>query len=135
MSTLDLRAEIRAELARLAAVLPENRPPALDGPLFTTPLVGFAAADDPLFIRYREVVGPFHRTPGEWLAVAATVICWILPIAAATRACNRAQTDEPSREWAVTRTFGEACNNRLREEPAAWLLARGHAALAPVLQP
>lgn len=135
MSTLDLRAEIRAELARLVAVLPENRHPALDGPLFTTPLVGFAVADDPLFIRYREVVGPFHRTPGEWLAGAATVICWILPIAAATRASNRAQTDEPSQEWAVTRTFGEACNNRLREELAAWLQARGHAALAPVLQP
>lgn len=135
MTAIDPSAAIRTELARLVATLPENRHPDLDEPLFLPPLVGFAAADDPLFVTYKEVVGPFHRTPQEWLATAGTVICWILPIAAGTRASNRAQPTEPSRQWAITRTFGEACNNRLREELVAWLHNRGHAALAPVLHP
>jgi len=129
------RESIRAELARLVATLPENRHPELADPLFNGPLVGFAAAGDPLFIRYQEIIGPFHRTPGQWLGSAGTVICWILPIAAATRASNRRQKDEPSRDWAITRTFGEACNNRLREELVAWLQLRGHTAVAPVLHP
>lgn len=135
MTASALKASLRSELERLVATVAENRHADLDGRLFTAPLVGFAAADDLLFERYREVIGPFHRTPHEWLAGAATVICWILPIAAPTRASNRVQEEAPSREWAITRTFGEQCNNRLREELAAWLQARGHAAVAPVLHP
>jgi epoxyqueuosine reductase QueG len=135
------REAISAELARLVATLPENRHVDLPEPIFSPPLVGFASAGDLLFERYREVIGPFHRTPLEWLQAAGqaaaqgTVISWILPIAAATRISNRAQTAEPSREWAITRTFGEACNNRLREELVKWLGNRGHAAVAPVLHP
>jgi epoxyqueuosine reductase QueG len=138
---IDLGVAIRRELARLVATLAENRHPELVDPIFSAPLVGFAAADDPLFARYREVVGPFHRTPHEWLqavgheAPTGTVISWILPIAAATRASNRTQDEEPSRAWAITRTFGEICNNRLREQLVAWLVARGHIAVAPVLHP
>ena len=127
--------DIRAELGDLLAALPENGHPDLQGPIFGPPLVGFAAAADPLFSVYKEVVGPFHRTPGEWLPAAATVISWVLPIAAATRASNAVQTAEPSRPWAITRTCGEACNNRLREGLVARLQARGHAAVAPVLHP
>jgi len=135
------RETIAAELDRLVAILPENRHPDLAEPIFLPPLVGYAAADDPLFAKYREVVGPFHRTPGEWLraagheAATGTVISWILPIAAPTRVSNRTQGEEPSRAWAITRTCGEACNNRLREALVAWLTARGVAALAPVLHP
>ena len=135
MTGTDRRTLIRRELARILDESPENHHVDLDGPLFLPPLVGFAAADDPLFLTYKEVVGPFHRTPTEWLAGARTVISWILPIAAATRASNRAQHDEPSRAWALTRTFGELCNNRVREALVAWLQACGHAAVAPVLHP
>ena len=95
MTGTDRRTLIRRELARILDESPENHHVDLDGPLFLPPLVGFAAADDPLFLTYKEVVGPFHRTPTEWLAGARTVISWILPIAAATRASNRAQHDEP----------------------------------------
>jgi epoxyqueuosine reductase QueG len=130
-----LKEAIRGELERLVATLPENRHADLPGPIFLPPLVGFAAAADPLFDQYKEVVGPFHRSPREWLESAGTLISWILPISAATRVSNRDQREEPSREWAITRTFGETCNNRLREGLVAWLQARGHAAVAPVLHP
>ena len=137
----DWRAAVGEELARLVATLPENRHPDLPEPLFSAPLVGFAAATDPLFSRYKEVVAPLHRTPTEWLQAAdqpsgaGTVISWVLPIVATTRATNRSQVDEPSRAWAITRTCGEACNNRLREALTDWLIARGHGAVAPVLHP
>jgi epoxyqueuosine reductase QueG len=130
-----MKEAVCSEIIRLVATLPENRHPDLEGPVFLPPLVGFAAAGDPLFSKYREVVGPFHRTPREWLPAAGTVICWILPIAAATRVSNRGERQEPSRQWAITRTFGEVCNNRLREELVTWLQARGRAALAPALHP
>jgi len=128
---------VTEELARLVATLPENRHPELAEPIFRPPLVGFAAASDLLFMRYREVVGPFHRLPHEWLpgAERGTVISWILPIAATTRASNRVQTQEPSLDWAITRSFGEACNNRLREQLVNWLQNQGYAAVAPVLHP
>lgn len=135
MTSRALKEAIRNELERLVATLPDNRHADLAGPIFLAPLVGFASAGDPLFDKYQEVVGPFHRPPREWLGNAGAVISWILPIAAATRASNRSQREEPSREWAITRTFGETCNNRLREELVGWLRARGHAALAPVLHP
>ena len=34
-----------------------------DGPIWRRPLVGLAAGDDPVFVRYKEVIGPFHWTP------------------------------------------------------------------------
>jgi len=135
MTVADPKTLVRHELARILFECPENHHPDLAEPLFLPPLIGFAAAVDPLFLVYKEAVGPFHRTPQEWLAGAATVVSWILPIAAATRASNRSQRDEPSRSWAITRTYGELCNNYLREALVAWLQARGHAAVAPVLHP
>lgn len=135
MTSAGLKETVRAEVARLVATLPENRHDDLDGPIFTAPLVGCAAADDPLFLHYRDeqVIGPFHRTPAEWLPGAMTVISWILPAAPATRAANRAEKSEPARAWAITRTFGEKLNNRLRAELVAWLRGQGAEALAPVL--
>ena len=39
-----------------------NRFPQSQEPLFDAPLVGFAAADEPLFTRYKTVIGDFHLT-------------------------------------------------------------------------
>lgn len=32
---------------------------------FDEPLIGFASAEDPLFAKYKEVIGLFHLTPQE----------------------------------------------------------------------
>lgn len=52
-------------------------------PIWQEPLVGIAAADDPLFARFQdpEVVGPGHRLPEEWLAGAQAIISVFLPFA------------------------------------------------------
>ncbi len=50
-------------------------------PIWELPLVGIAAADDPLFERFQdpEVVGPQHRLPQEWLPGAQSVVSVFLP--------------------------------------------------------
>jgi epoxyqueuosine reductase QueG len=112
---------------------------------FDTPLVGFAAGDDPLFEAYKDHVGPFHWTPEEVFgqtfpddpatAGALTVIAWILPQTRATKADNRRAGRFPAERWARSRTFGEEFNARLRRHAVDLLQAAGIAAVAPMLSP
>ncbi len=127
----DLRAEVEAFVRDHAG----NRFPGSDRPYFEAPVLGVAAADDPIFHLYKQVVGPFHGTPRELLPSAVSVVSWVLPIARATRRSNRPERALPSRPWAETRSFGEPFNDELRRHVQGWLRARGHAAVAPVVAP
>ena len=110
---------------------------------FDDPLIGFAAATDPLFAEYKSVIGGFHLTPGELVAAStpddpwkpATVISWVLPITGRTRASNRDEAVYPSRAWAETRNFGEQFNSALRRHMVGWLSGKGNRAAAPQLMP
>jgi epoxyqueuosine reductase len=132
---------VRDEIVRLVLESPENRRREGEGSYFDPPLVGFASAADPLFTSYKKIIGPFHRTPAQWMATDpdarvrfhGTVICWILPVARATRETNRKERRWPSREWAHTRNYGEGFNDLLRRQVVAFLSGRGHRAVAPVL--
>jgi epoxyqueuosine reductase len=134
---------VRDEIVRLAMESPENRRRDGEGRYFDEPLVGFASAADPLFAEYKRIIGPFHRTPAQWMATdpgapvlrQGTVICWILPVAGATRETNRKERWWPSREWAHTRNYGEKFNDLLRLHVARFLSGHGHRAIAPVLSP
>lgn len=133
---------IRAELGRFVRESPLNRFPGSDEPYFGEPLVGFAAADDPIFSDYKRIIGNFHRTPGEVMTSvfgedgrAASVICWILPITLRTRESNRRETMYPSRAWTQTRNFGGQCNSALRRHLVAWLEGQGRQAVAPQMAP
>lgn len=134
---------IRREITRFVGESPENRFPGSDEHYFDEPLVGFAAADDPLFGEYKSVIGSFHLTPQEVMAQApetegvkaATVICWVLPVTAKTRESNRDESLFPSREWAQTRSFGEDFNVSLRRHLEGFLGGLGHQGIAPQLLP
>jgi epoxyqueuosine reductase len=134
---------VRDEIIRFALESPENRHREGEERYFDEPLVGFASASDPLFTEYRKIIGPFHRTPLEWIAAdpdaavmgKGTVICWILPITRSTRESNRRERVWPSREWAHTRQYGEEFNNLLRLHVVAFLSGRGHRAIAPAISP
>lgn len=111
------------------------------GQYFDQPLIGFAAANDPLFEDYKQAIGPFHRSPNEWLNLSdnscdhecGTVISWILPISKEVRISNRGQQQIPSKMWAHTRNFGEQFNADLRREVVNMLQKAGHVAIAPQL--
>jgi len=113
-------------------------------PYFEPPVFGVAALDDPLFLDYQRIIGPFHLTPRQWLErslprTSATgngsVLVWVLPIAAATRRSNRTQARWPSPAWAQTRQHGEALNAALRRHLVELLTAHGCRAVAPQLSP
>ena len=126
---------IRDEIGRFVQESPDSRFPDSGDPYFDEPLVGFAAAGDPLFTEYKRIVGSFHLAPAELLEGAVTVICWVLPVTRATRESNRREGRWPSREWALTRNNGESFNMALRRHLVAFLEGRGHRAVAPQLSP
>lgn len=112
-----------------------NRFPDGTTPYFDEPLIGFAAAKDPLFQSFKQIIGQFHRTPEEILPNAATVIIWALPITASTRKSNRQEEKHPSLAWAQTRSFGENFNISLRRHIVSWLEQQGYRAISPQLDP
>jgi epoxyqueuosine reductase QueG len=129
----EMNVALHREVRRFVLECPENRVPGPGDPYFDAPLVGVAAAADPLFDRYKTVIGPFHRTPRELLVGAASVVCWVLPISRPVRESNRHERALPSIAWAQTRSFGEEFNSALRRHVVAWLEERGHEAVAPAL--
>jgi len=118
---------------------------ALDGEIiYDEPLVGFARGDDPLFKRYKKVIGTFHYTPLEWMRLALgkelpsglrardlRIIAWVLPIAEKTKEETRMQKSATSCRWAHTRLYGEECNQALRSSVVSMLQGEGYLALAP----
>jgi len=138
-----MKKEVRDEIVRFVLERVENRHREGGERYFDEPLVGFASASDPLFAEYKRIIGPFHRTPAECMATEpdappmlhGTVICWILPVARATRESNRRERAWPSREWAHTRMYGEKFNSLLRSHMVSFLSGHGHRALSPQLSP
>jgi len=132
---------IRNEIVRFVRESPGNRFQDCNQPYFEEPLVGFAAADDPLFGDFKKIIGEFHLTPqeimehtyGVGIGEAKTVICWVLPISAQARASNRKENRIPSREWALTRAHGEDFNTLLRMHLVEILGYWGVQAIAPLL--
>ena len=127
----------------------QNRRTQLDhGVYWEEPLVGFASGMDPLFSEYKNIIGSFHLTPREIILAALkekgkglllsemeqiSVISWILPTAEDTRKSNRKEEQFPSKLWAYTRDFGEACNSALKKHVIGFLEDLGHVAVAPTL--
>ena len=129
----------------------QNRRTQLDhGVYWDEPLVGFASGTDPLFFEYKTIIGSFHLTPREIISAALkerrrgllfteieqiSVISWVLPALEDTRKSNRQETQFPSKLWAYTRDFGEACNGALKKHVVGFLEDLGHVAVAPTLSP
>ncbi len=103
--------------------------------LFDEPLVGFGDAADPLFEQFKNfsAIGPWHRTPAEWMPGAKTVISFFFPISEAIRKANRAETDHGSLQWAYARVDGQRYMDAFLENFRDWLLSEGVDAFVPSL--
>jgi epoxyqueuosine reductase QueG len=64
------------------------------------PLVAFANASDPLFLKLKTIVGETHRLPGDLLEDAKTVISYFIPFKKETVLSN-AGRKICSKEWAI----------------------------------
>jgi epoxyqueuosine reductase QueG len=139
---------VKEEIAEFVGGDSGNRLDQLDdSPIFGPALVGFAAGDDPIFLRLKQVIGEFHLTPPEALAAVAKrrglpapraeetgVISYVLPISRETRKQNARSKARPSERWAHTRLFGEQFNRVLQHHLVSILEAKGHLAVAPELE-
>jgi len=133
----DLCAKIETRLAEFVLADPRNAMPAhRNMRMYDAPLVGFAAADDPLFSEFRRsgVVGERHLPPCGWLPDAKTVVSVFLPFTEEVRRSNRAP-GLPSEEWASARIDGEAFNNDVRRFLLALFREMGADAVSPALDP
>ena len=76
--------------------------------MFSEPLIGIGSAMDPLFQEYKDpkAVGPWHRSPKEWLPEARTVISLFFPAGEEARKSNRTEPETPSLEWLYCRIEG-----------------------------
>ena len=135
------------ECIRTYVASEENRLPLDSGPepAWEEPLVGFSRGDDPLYLRFKQDIGPFFWTPqeafaeafpqGKTTADALTVISWILPQTEATRLDNRKEKTLPAMRWAFSRKYGEEFNVKLRDHVAGVLGEAGYEAMAPMNAP
>jgi len=120
------------------------------GTYWEEPLVGFASGMDPLFFQYKTIIGSFHLTPREVISAALkergrnllfteieqiSVISWVLPASEDTCKSNRRENQFPSKLWAYTRMYGEACNDALRKHVIHFLEDLGYVTVAPALLP
>lgn len=102
--------------------------------IFDEPLVGVAAASDPLFVKMKDpdAIGPHHLLPQEWLPGAVSVISYFIPFAEQIRAANRCE-GLPALEWVYGRYEGEQFNEALRRYVVEEIQKTGAGALAPAL--
>jgi len=116
---------------------------ATDEPAFDAPLVGYSSGADPLYLEFRNHIGPFYYTPCDMFSAVfpdedvraedLTVISWIIPSTRKTREEQAAQNKYPSERWARTRALGEDFNNHLRRYVVQYFQQEGLQAFAPLL--
>lgn len=133
---------IRDKIEQFVLSNPENRLTHIDGDaIFEKPLVAYADGDNPLFSKFKEIIGDFHLTPREIYQKLAngrkaydlSVICWVLPISKNTKASNRKQNKYPSMRWAHTRYYGEELNKSLRKYVVSLVGNMGYEGIAPFI--
>jgi ferredoxin len=109
--------------------LPEGDNP----PIWDSPLVGFAAAEDPVFARLQdpEVVGPSHRLPEEWLPGARSVVSVFLPFSEPIHKAYRRDSRYSALEFASGKWNGSKFLNVIRRNLARFFEERGGGAVAP----
>ncbi len=125
---------------------PENSLKLKSGePAWEEVIFGYSAGDDPLYEKYKDVVGETHFTPEEIFnltfpedpakASDLTVISWALIQREPVKEDNRKENFYPSERWVMARFPGEKFNELLRQHVADELGKHGIPAVAPILSP
>lgn len=111
--------------------------------IYEEPLVGFACADDELFItefKKEGIIHPQYLTPLEWLPGSKTVISFFLPYTKEIKESNRNKTDEPyesdipqrcSAQWLHARIEGQMFVNKITDYIQSILEEEGFETICP----
>jgi epoxyqueuosine reductase len=77
---------------------PHNRMPGTETMIFASPVFGVSTAQNPLYGKLKEAVGPGHLMPGDLFQGAKSVISYFLPYTEDVRRMNDGPEDAPA-EW------------------------------------
>lgn len=101
--------------------------------VYTAPLMGYAAADDPIFDQFQaeSIIGPHHWKPKDWLGSAKTVVSFFLPFSNTVRRTNTLDPVWPSLSWLYARIEGQQYLVKLCHDLADALQRAGYAAVVP----
>lgn len=97
---------------------------------YWSPLIAFAAADDPRFAELRRVVHPAHMLPGDLLPGARSVVSFFLPFAPWVVEANARHRTQVAREWALAYVETNALIGQITASLIAMLAERGVRAAA-----
>ncbi len=123
-------------LSELVRTDPRNALPEGDNiPIWDEPLVGVAAAGDPLFetLKKPQVVGPIHVNPDFWLPGAKSIISFFLPFSKELKESYDPKSPLPSLEWVSGRQNGEVFVNVVRRALARYIQKQGGQVVIPNL--
>lgn len=95
-----------------------------DREFFRKPLVGFSAADDPLYMQLKEIVGPEHLSPQDILPGAKTVLSFFIPFSKKVIVSNRKQ-QSVSTLWAESYVKANALIGEISERLISYLEDKG----------
>lgn len=129
------REEILDQISRFLKSDPGNRIPELDGlRIFEEPLIAFADGSDPIYeeLKHQSVIGPHHRSPGEWMVGAKSVISYFLPFTVEIVESNEPE-GLPSDEWYLSLCWGEKFNNSLMAHLVGFIEEAGYKGVAPAI--
>jgi epoxyqueuosine reductase len=98
-----------------------------DRKFFRKPLVGFSAADDPLYMQLKEIVGPEHLSPQDIFSRSKTVLSFFIPFSKEVVLSNRKQRSV-STLWAESYLKANALIGEISEKLITYLEGKGIAA-------
>lgn len=115
------------------------------GHIFDTPVIGIARGDDPIFAKFKQVVGPEHMTPMEmWLAAKPDddqradrlrLVSIIFPYVRRIRRASKTAREFPAEIYCVGRNFANAFMIEVLQQTVAFFRQKGFDALAAMLSP
>jgi epoxyqueuosine reductase len=97
---------------------------------YWTPLVRFAAADDPRFLDLRRVVDPSHMLPHDLLPGARSVVAFFLPFDRWVVEANARHREQVAPEWATAYVETNALIGQINARLIETLAERGISAAA-----
>lgn len=116
------------------------------GRFFDRPLIGVSRGDDPIFNKFKEVVGPEHLTPSEmWiksglddkedLSATLRIVSIIFPYVNQIREESESVTKMPAEIYSVGRNYADAFIGDVLNQTVNLLNEQGYHGVAGVLSP
>ena len=143
-----MNTDVSQFLEKLFASNALNRLPAQygGGRIFDRPIIGVAKGDDPIFLKYKEVVGPKHLTPAEmWLqsglpddpdiAARLRTVSIIFPYVERIREESKAAEKMPAEIYSVGRNFANAFMDDVLEKTVSYFQKKGFQATSGMRSP